>query len=416
MNKIERSFTALPKPHRDDGAVGEPAPKRGWFELPDGALAIGFLLLLSSLCGALIAVYWPSATGISESGLNDRLSTLETKVDQIAAGHASKAAVLAFAGARSDLSLLKARLDADEARLAAMEKSQAVQDNEDLSSLKASAEKDASDLHNLSNRLVGLEQKTATLESKSQGPLRGAFDDRSQALRDAISRFGERLSALEKSAPPADLAQRLDSFALRGEETALETRILKLEAQDMAAVMRRAAAVMALADLVRASAGGEPFLDEFAALRALAPASPELEDLSRYAARGVPTRTMLAESFNRQAESILGTEHPANSGKTFGDRIWSGVMSVVPVHPIGSIIGNDPEARVSRAQADLNLGELARAIREVSALQGPARDAAAPWLKSANERLNVDRDARVLAQKLVAHLSTTPGLPAGAGK
>jgi hypothetical protein len=172
-------------------------------------------------------------------------------------------------------------------------------------------------------------------------------------------------------------------------------------------VMRRAAAVMALADLVRASAGSEPFADELTTLKTLAPASPEIQDLSRYASKGVPTRTMLADSFGRQADAILATQH-ANSANTWSDRIWSDVVSVISVRRIGNLAGNDPEAHVARAEVDLNIGELARAVREVSALTGPARDAAVPWLKSANERMNVDRDTRALAERLVANLSVPP--------
>lgn len=386
--------------------IGESPVKRGWLDLPDGALAIAFLLLLSSVCGALIAIYWPFGPGARDAGVGDRLATLEARMDDIAAGHASKAAMQAFVDLRRDLVLLKAHLEADEARLAAIEKSDATQENTDLSELKAGADKSASDLRMLSGRIARFEQATSQSGPETLAQLRSALGDRSQALHDAISNLGERLTALEKSVPPGILAQKLDGFALRSEEAALETRIVKLENQDMTGIMRRAAAVMALADLVRASAGSDPFLDELSALRALAPPSPELDDLSRYAAKGVPTRTMLADSFSRQADFILASEHPGSTAKTLGDRIWSGVM--LPVRRLGSIVSDDSEARVARAQVDLNLGELARAIHEVSALQGPPREVAGPWLKSANERLNVDRDARVLAQKLVANLPAVP--------
>jgi hypothetical protein len=116
---------------------------------------------------------------------------------------------------------------------------------------------------------------------------------------------------------------------------------------------------------------------------------------------------MLADSFSRQAEAILATERTSAS-KAWTDRVLSGVMSVYPVRRIGNIVGNDPEAHVARAEMDLNIGELARAIREVSALPGPVREMAESWLKSANGRVNVDHDARTLAQRLVADLSAQP--------
>jgi len=398
MPKSGRSFTAVPKPEGDDSAAAEPASRRGWFDLPDGALAILFLLVLSSFCGALIAIYWPFSQGASETGVGDRLSTLESKVDAMAAGHASGAAVQAFVSQRRELAALKSRLDADEARVSFMEKSESGAESVDVRGLKSITDRNVTDVKTVSVRLARLEQINRPDNAQA------LTDGRAKALRDRMSGFEQRLAALEKSAPPAGLAQRLDSFALKSEEDALESRISQLEVQDTAGVMRRAAAVMALADLVRASAGSEPFADELAALKTLAPASPEIQDLSRYASKGVPTRTMLADSFARQADAILATQH-TNSASTWGDRIWSDVMNVVSVRRVGNLVGNDPEAHVARAEVDLNIGELARAVREVSALTGPARETAVPWLKSANERMNVDRDARALAERLVANLS-----------
>jgi hypothetical protein len=408
MPETERPFTAVPKPERDEAGVGEAVAKRGWLDFADGAMGILFLLVLSSFCGALIAVYWPFSPAGGETAVSDRLSTLEAKIDQIAVGHASRVASQAFAGQRRETMTLKNRLDADEARLAAMEKSQSAAETVDLNGVKTSSEQNASDVKRIADRLASLEQTVGPAGAQALARLRNDFDDRTEALHDQISRSEARIAQLERSAPPAGLAQRLDSFALKSEEGALETRILQLETQDMSGVMRRAAAVMALADLVRASAGNEPFADELAALKTLAPASPEIQDLARYAAKGVPTRTMLADSFSRQADAILATQRTGPS-KTWSDRIWSSMINVVSVHPTGNILGNDSQAHVARAEVDLNLGELARAIHEVNALPpGAAHDAAAPWLKSANERMNVDRDARMLAQRLVADLSVQP--------
>ncbi len=407
MPKSGRPFTALPKPERDDSSVAGVPAKRSWFDLPDGTLGILFLLILSSFCGALIAVYWPFSQGGADVAVGDRVSTLETKVDEMAAGHASKAATLAFEDQRREIAALRSRLDADEARLGALEKSESTAEAVDMTGLKSSTDRHALDLKQLSDRLARLEQLVGGDRAQSLARLRNKLDDHSAPLLAQVSRFEQRLAALEKSTPPAGLAQKLDSFALKSEEGMLETRVQQLEAQDANGVMRRAAAVMALADLVRASAGGEPFANELAALKSLTPALPEIDDLARYAAKGVPTRVMLADSFQRQANAILAAQH-ASKNKTWSDRIWSGVTNVVSARRIGIIVGNDPDARVARAEVDLNIGELARAVREVNALSGPAREVADPWLKSAAERMTVDRDARALAQRLVADLSVQP--------
>jgi hypothetical protein len=400
MPKTRLSFTAVPRPERDSTLASEPATRQGWFDFPEGALGILFLLVLSSFCGALIAVYWPFSQG-GETGVSDRLSTLESKLDAMAAGHATAAAAQAFVDQRRELVVLKNRLDADEARLAVVEKSESAAETSDVAELRSSTDRNASDLKLLSDHLARLEQRAGSVSAQELA------EDRTTALRDRLSGFEQRVAALEKSAPPAGLAQKLDNFALKSEEIALESRVLQLEAQDANGVMRRAAAVMVLADLVRASAGGEPFANELTALKTLAPVSPEMQDLARYAAKGVPTRTMLADSFARQADAILATQH-ADGSDTWGDRIWSDVMNVVSVRQIGILVGNDSEAHIARAEVDLNIGELARAVREVNALPGLSREAAVPWLKSANERMNVDRDARSLAERLVANLSAQP--------
>ena len=398
MAKAERSFAAVPEPESDDVTAAGSPQKRGGFDLPDGALGILFLLVLSSICGALIALYWPFNTGGTEGTANDRFAALESKVDEIAAGHASGAAAQVFLNQRREISALKSRLDADEARVAAVEKSDSTADATDVAGLEASTEKSASDVKQLYDRVARLEQSSSPPSAQAIGEIR------TKALHDQLSSFEQRVAVLEKSAPPAGLAQRLDSFALKSEEDALETRVLQLETHDVTGVMRRAAAVMALADLVRATAGGEPFVDELAALKSLAPASPEIQDLARYANKGVPTRTMLADSFSHQANAILDAER-GTASKTWSDRIWSRVASVVSGRQIGNTAGNDPQSHVARAEIDLNIGELARAVHEVSTLSGPAREAATPWLKSAGERMSVDRDARALAQRLVADLS-----------
>ena len=405
MAETRSSFAALPQPEKAEAPAGE-VSGRSWFDLPDGTLGILFLLLLSSFCGGMIAVYWPFAAGGGgeSAGVSDRLSTLETKVDALTAGRNAKAAMQMFAAEHRDLAGLKSRLDADEARLAGIEKSQGVAEATDIATLKAGTDKNAADVQSLSGRVGKIEDETGPGGAKLSARLRADIDSRTAALHDEMSRFDMRIAALEKSALPADIAQRLDSFALRSEEGAIMNR-------DTGGVMRRAAAVMALADLVRASAGGDPFIDELAALKSLAPTSPEIQDLGRFAGRGVPNRTMLADSFSKQADGILA----AGGNRSLSERIWSSVMSVPGLR---NIVGNDPQSRVARAEVDLNLGEIARAVKEMNALSGPARNAAEPWLKSANERLTVDRDMRLLAQRLVSDLSMqvnpSNGIPTGA--
>jgi len=168
--------------------------------------------------------------------------------------------------------------------------------------------------------------------------------------------------------------------------------------------MRRAASLLALADLARASAGAEPFGAELSALRALEPSSPELADLSKYAATGAPTRAMLSERFSAQADGILAAERSSEAGN-WTQRLWANLANLVSIRRVGQTSGDSSESRVARAEADLHVGDLERAIGEVTALKGAARNAARPWLASAQARLAVDRDARALMSRVIASLS-----------
>jgi hypothetical protein len=244
--------------------------------------------------------------------------------------------------------------------------------------------------------------------------LRNDLNLRTQQLNDALGKLAARTTALEKNAPPADLAERLDAFALKSGETALESRIGKLEDQDTAGVMRRAAAVLALADLVRASGSADSFGPELDALRALVPASPEVADLSRYANTGVPTRTMLTDRFSQNAAAIVAAQR-TDQAQGWSERLWANLANLVSIRRIGEIQGRDVEARVARAEADLHAGDLARAVAEMNALRGSARAAAGDWLDEARGRLAVDRDARLLTTRVVASLAASDALPPSQG-
>jgi len=413
----DRPFSAVPQPETDDTAGANPAQaRRGLFDLPDGALGIFFLLIIAAVSGGLIAVYWPWQQGTNETSVaSDRLAALETRVDQIATGHAPKAAAAAFQDERRDLGALKNRLDADEARLGAIEKATGQIDDID--------------------RIARLDQGPSGTRAGLVLPprpadqvlaqLRNDLNVRTQQLNDALGKLAARTAALEKNAPPADLAARLDAFALKSGEAALESRIGKLEDQDTAGVMRRAAAVLALADLVRASGSAESFGSELDALKALVPASPEVVDLSRYASKGVPTRTMLADRFSQRASAIVAAQR-TDQAQGWSERLWANLANLVSVRRVGDIPGHDVESRVARAEVDLHAGDLVRAVSEVNALRGSARAAAGDWLDEARGRLAVDRDARLLATQVVAslarpvastspHASTPAAPPPGAG-
>ncbi len=454
--KDERAFSAVPEP---DAERSPPEPKparRGWLEMPDGALGFFVLLLLAAACGGLIAVYWPWMTGAGpdNAAMADRIGALENRLGQIASGQAPEAAAASFGELQRKIAALKDRVDADEARLTAVEQAPATAGSEggsDVSALKAALDKNSSDIAQLSQQVdklaaapgaaagsaanSQLADKLAA-DEKTMAALRNDLDAQTKATTAALDKLGERIAALEKTAPPADLAQtlgalntrvatleqnapppdlaqRLDSLATKAEIDALQARVGHLEDQDLAGLMRRAASVLALADLVRASEREEPFANELDALRAVIPDAPEVADLSRYAKTGVPSVATLAARFGARIDPILDAERQAQAHNWFA-RVWARLVGVVSVRRVGNVPGKDTQARVARAEFALKHGDLAAAVGEVKALDKPARAAAAAWLTDAEGRLAVNRDARALTNKIVTELEMSRARPAAA--
>jgi hypothetical protein len=402
----ERSFAALPKPEAEEAAPAPRKTRSSLFTLPEGAIGIFFLVLLAALSGGLIATYWPWMLGGGEtSSTNDRLTSLETRIGQIAAGHAPKAAVEAFAAERRDLSALKDRIDADEARVTALEKTGGANETGEAGGLRTQLDEEAARLARL-EQSGGNAQVLARLEAldKAIAQARKANDDRSQLLSASVTAMGQRVAVLERNAPPADLALRLDSLATKESQAALDARVTKLETEDPSQLVRRAASVLALADLLRVTASPSPFANELATLRALQPQAPEIDTLTKTADRGVSTEAMLTEQFSRKADSILAAERRAQA-RSWLERVWINVTSLVAIRRVGDVSGATTEDHLARAEVHLKHGELERAIAEVSALQGPARQAAASWLVQAQARAALERSLRSLSNRMVAELA-----------
>jgi hypothetical protein len=361
----KQEFSALPAPEPQE--EHEPRRARGFGD----ALGIFVLLVLAAAAGGLIAVYWPWVmNGSDASDMNDRVAALETRVGEIAAGKAPKAAASAFQAERSDLASLKMRVDADEARLDSLEKNGNVPP--DLAARLDADEK-------------SLAQSNAALAAaqKSEADMGGA------------------IAALQKNVPP-DLPQRLDGLAAKTDLAALDARVAKLEARDTAAAMKHAASVLALSELVRVSETDAPFDNELKTLRALSPA-PELDALSHYA-KGVPTRAMLADRFAATADTILAAERRSRATNWLS-RLWASFENLISVRRVGNVKGNNTEARVARAEFDLKSGDLQSAVNELDALKGPAKDAGAAWLADAKARLAVTAETRALTNRIVSELA-----------
>jgi hypothetical protein len=243
-------------------------------------------------------------------------------------------------------------------------------------------------------------------------------------LRSELQATNSRLQTMEQAAaakPDAalgDVAARLESMdtrlgalesqvartADRDTLTAVQDRLTRLEKDTAGVMLRRAATILALANLARAAESGGGFEQELSAVRTLAPDDPALSPLEPLAT-GVPSVAELAGSFPEAARAAIQTETDQNAGRNPIARLWANVRRLVSVRRIGDVEGNTNNDRLARAQADLDRRDLAAAVIEVSAISSPASRAIAPWVTRAQARLAAERAIadmnRRVAQDLV---------------
>lgn len=343
---------ALPKPDRQ--------PRHGLIEDWRDGLWILLLMLVAAFSGALIMRYLPDA--------DDRATVAE----------------------------LNARFDA----------------------LEAVVSKDRPrELTSLKDRVAKLEAKQKTLETAI-----------------AAGQLGSSLAAVGPSllpgapapgaAPPADIAGRLaalekvpanlaDAKAVIDKLTAtvgtVDTRLTKLENSDLLELARRAALANAIANLSRAAQGSAPFKTEFDVVAAMLPDEKRLGDIAAFADKGLPTVGTLATMFPNIADAARDAEEAAK-GRTWLEKFWANFTSLVSVRSVGETPGHSTDARLSRGEVRLKAGDLAAAVKELSAIGGPARNALSPWMTQAKSRVAVETAlAEINTRAIEALKGPTPG-------
>lgn len=222
--------------------------------------------------------------------------------------------------------------------------------------------------------------------------LRGRVDSLAVDVQ-AAKNLTARIGGLETRVP-ADLGAQLAALAAKGDVTALDQRIAKLEANTSAVDAKRAAATIALANLVRTAQSGAPFTAELDAVRYLNVDPTLVSPLGSYAGQGVRPVAQLSEAFGRVETATLRA-----AGRNWWERLWAGLFVVKASE---SKEGTSVEAVLSRARSAARAGNLKDAVGELAHLTGPAADASAAWRAQAEARLTLDSlltqlSARVLA-------------------
>lgn len=335
-------------------------------------VGILILLLVAAFFGALLARFWPdnedSTTltadvtsrltaiegrlaqekGTDFTALKDRVAKLETRLrnaelamtaSNVASGLAATAFGTPGAGATPGSAI----------------------------PVPATADAASKLIDNLTARLAALETKVGT-----------APDD----VKAAQTSIGTLTTGM------TDLGAKIDTFS---------ERLARIENSDLLEMARRASLASAIANLMRASQGSAPFKTEFDVVAALAPDDKRLAEIAPLAAKGLPTAGTLLGSFGNLADRAMDLERIAKS-EGMWDRWWANFTSLISSRKIGETGDNSTEGRLARAEVRMKAGDLGAAVRELNAIQGPAREPLKPWL--------TDAAARIRLESVLADLNT----------
>jgi uroporphyrinogen-III synthase len=288
---------------------------------------------------------------------------------------------------------------------------------------QVAAEKTAGATAQLPPEITGLPTRIANLESRVAEIKPAALPDDLAGLPARVGALEQHSSAATSSADAAAMSQlQSDAAALSDRLKAAETALSDLAAlkKEVAALSAGGGVALAIAQLHDLIAAGKPFaaaLDSLAKVAAGDQAmtealAPSLASLRAHGDSGVATLADLQDSFPAAADAILHAMVPSDvsaANASFTDRVLARLASLVSIRPVGdSAGGDDPPARVARAEARLGAGDIESAVGELTALPpGAAADAAKPWLDRANARLDAERALDKLRAAAIAVLSAS---------
>jgi len=393
-------------PDTAKNAADAPITVRPKVERPRGMLVvvIAAIVIIGAVAVAAVGA-WPRLADRLEARVLARLDRdrpIAVALAPIKAEVATlkdRLAELAGAERPSDprVAALATRLDALDARLAATEAT--------------------------AGAIATLTRRVAALEARPSASPSPAAPSGATVADETLARFDQRLGDLDQRL--AGLETALDDrptaaafTALRARVASLDDRLAALDAR-LGAVEKSAgsaadggaALLLAVGQLRQALAASAPFAPALDAVRRLAGDDPEiatpLAELDALAGDGVATVESLAARFSTLADAIVAaTLAPADDG--WIARTVARLGRLITLRRVGEVAGDDVEARVARAETRLAARDLAGAVAEIAALDGPPAKVAADWLADARARLAADRALAAIETRALDALGRAP--------
>ena len=371
-----------------------------------GAFIIGVVAAVMVLAGAMISLpFWPEQARALWRGQAAIPPAPTPGIDlptvQAAADTVAKAAVEA---ARRDLT---ARLDDLEKRLhavsAATEASR--RDGGSEAAAKARVEAEARARLDAERARADAERARAEAEKAAQAaPSNIDAEKEIATLHREIATLQTALLALNQAVD----GQKDESAKQREQAKALADAMgARGTADQKALVAARASAVIGVAARLSAALeSGLPFATDLALLTPLVQGDAKLAEivsaLQPYAQTGVASRTALAAEFPAVAKAALADDLADDS---FGQRLLGKIKGIVSLRRVGDDVeGDSAEAKLARAEAALNAGDLAKAVDLVKSMPPQTAKATAAWLARAEAHLAAKRTVDQLAAHAVSLL------------
>jgi uroporphyrinogen-III synthase len=264
----------------------------------------------------------------------------------------------------------------------------------------------------LTARLDDLDKRVRATATTAAQADRGTGNDT------AIAELRGKIDVLE-SRPAATLDTAKDVEALKAEIAKLQAAVtdaadkaksdanaLNSGEQKALAAARASAVIGIAARLSAALDSGLPFTTDLNLLAPLAKDDPKLDEITAglqpLAAKGVDGCAALAAAFPAVAKAALADDLADDS---FGERLLGKLKGLVSLRRVGAdVAGDTVEAKLARAEAALNMGDIAKAVALVKSLPPQAAKATTAWLARADAHLTAQRALDQLAAHAVALL------------
>jgi hypothetical protein len=374
----------------DATETATPFPRRSGFKSFVTHLTAG---LIGGLAGAaLLAFAWgllPSSESTQQAA---QMTSLEQRIAKLESAEASSAGKEALAKLEARVDDLENRKPETPPEVSALA-DRVGQLEASLKSLAEAAKEGGSVAD-----AAAISQQIGAAEQRLQAKIDAGLADAKAANAASLDRMEKEIAELDakfKALTEAELGSG-GAANLGPEVSALEKRVAKIESalpeladaiDKNAADTKAATLAIAFANLRAAVDEGRPYAGELDTLAGLSPGAGDLGSLANYDEKGIPTVAELRRSFDAAKDAALATPQPAANGSIL-DHLMTSAQSLVKIKRVdAAATGDEPSAVLARAEAEIDQGNLAAAVKEVETLSGAPRAAFSTWLDQARARL-----------------------------